>query len=94
MYTRYATSADGLSWTLHGTALAGGTVSGTNAGARMADVLLGGPRVVAYYDGRASAEENQEEVTGIAIGDAPDSLHAIATHLRSCPRKGAGACAT
>ena len=78
MYTRYATSADGLSWTLHGTALVGRQGLWDQRGARVADVLLGGARVVAYYDGRASAEENQEEVTGVAIGDAPDRLHAIA----------------
>ena len=28
-------------------------------------------RWLAYYDGRASKEENAEERTGLAVGDAP-----------------------
>jgi hypothetical protein len=37
-------------------------------GARVAEVVLGGDQVIAYYDGRATAEENYEERTGVATG--------------------------
>jgi hypothetical protein len=74
MTTRYGTSDDGLSWELHGTALAGVPGAWDQRGARVADVLHDGDRWLAYYDGRASKEENAEERTGIATGDRPDHL--------------------
>jgi hypothetical protein len=68
MLTRYATSTDGLRWELHGVALAGRRGRWDARGARITSVLLGGRSAVAYYDGRASAEANWEEQTGIAVG--------------------------
>jgi hypothetical protein len=77
MTTAYATSADGLAWEWHGTVLAPRPGSWDARGTRVTAVLPGGR---AYYDGRATREENFSERTGIAepsgaglraAGDAP-----------------------
>jgi hypothetical protein len=77
MVTGYATSSDGLDWTWHGTALSGRAGSWDARGTRISAVLQDGGPVVAFYDGRASAAENYEERTGIAMGDGPVSLTAL-----------------
>jgi hypothetical protein len=80
MYSAYATSDDGLAWQFHSLALAGRPGMWDSRGARIADVVLGPEgdrRVVAYYDGRATAAENQEERTGLAVGDEPGALVAV-----------------
>jgi hypothetical protein len=74
MSTEYATSADGLDWTWQGTALSGRPGEWDSRGTRVAAVRLGPDQVVAYYDGRASAAENYEERTGIAVGTDPAAL--------------------
>jgi len=77
MTTEYATSEDGLDWTWQGTALCGRPGEWDSRGARVTAVRIGegaGERVTAYYDGRASAEENYEERTGIAVGTDPAAL--------------------
>ncbi len=74
MFTRYATSDDGVDWELRGVALAGTPGRWDQRGARVADVVQRDGRWLAYYDGRASKEENAEERTGLAAGDAPGSL--------------------
>ena len=77
MTTEYATSADGLDWTWHGTALSGRPGEWDSRGTRVSAVQFGEQSVLAYYDGRASAEENYEERTGIATGGDPAALIAI-----------------
>ena len=74
MSTEYATSADGLDWTWQGTALSGRPGEWDSRGTRVAAVRFGPDQVVAYYDGRASAAENYEERTGIAVGTDPAAL--------------------
>ena len=68
MVTRYATSADGVAWTWRGDALAGRPGRWDARGARLTAVLLDESPPVAYYDGRATKEENFYERTGLATG--------------------------
>ena len=65
MTTASATSADGLSWDWHGDVLRPTPGTWDQRGARLTAVLARSPLVV-LYDGRASAEENWFEKTGIA----------------------------
>jgi hypothetical protein len=67
MTTAHATSDDGVTWAWQGTALDGRRDGWDSRGVRMSCLLLDRERPVAYYDGRATAEENYEERTGLAV---------------------------
>ena len=60
----------------------------------MSAVRFGPDEVIAYYDGRASAAENYEERTGVAVGESPEVLTAIGAAPIGGPPDGAAACAT
>lgn len=77
MATEYASSADGLDWTWHGTALAPRPGEWDARGVRVTWVRVGADGFTAYYDGRATAEQNCEERTGVAVGSAPWALTAV-----------------
>jgi hypothetical protein len=79
MVTDYATSTDGWEWTWHGTALTGRAGEWDARGVRVSAVDFAGDKILAYYDGRATAEENYEERTGVAVGTEPDALTALST---------------
>ena len=72
------TSADGLQWEERGTALEPTANSWDARGARISSVVRSGTAWEAFYDGRASAEENWFERTGLAQGETPDAFTAVA----------------
>jgi hypothetical protein len=85
MSTHYGTSDDGLQWTLRGLALAGRPGRWDQRGVRVTDVVRDVGGWSAYYDGRASKEENAEERTGVAHGDLPGQLAARDVVIGSGP---------
>lgn len=91
METRHATSVDGVSWSWDAESLAGRAGRWDSRGARISDVRFLGDRVIAYYDGRASKEENYEERTGIAVSADGLQFEAVGeTPIAESPYGGAG----
>jgi len=70
MVTRLATSDDGLEWQLGAVVLAGRDGAWDQRGARVSAVAPDASW--AFYDGRATAEENFEERAGWALAATPD----------------------
>jgi hypothetical protein len=75
MSSSYWRSADGLVWERRSTALVPRQASWDARGARITDVLSLDPLVV-LYDGRARADQNWCEVTGVATGSLGEPLEA------------------
>ena len=76
MTTWLATSEDGVDWVLEREVLAGRAGAWDSRGARVAAVLDTDPPTI-LYDGRASAEQNWHERTGLAELDDEGGLVAV-----------------
>ena len=85
MTTRLATSDDGLDWQWQGVVLAPNPGSWDARGTRVVAVLDTDPLTV-LYDGRATAQQNWHEVTGLAVErdgrllPDPDNPVAVSPH--------------
>jgi hypothetical protein len=72
MSTLYATSDDGADWTWHGPVLRPRPGQWDARGARLSAVVPTADGLLAAYDGRATAGQNFDEVTGLAAGPRHD----------------------
>ena len=93
MFTRYATSTDGVDWTWVGTALAGRPGHWDARGARISAVL-DGPSPIAYYDGRADSSQNWRRSRASRSAVVPTDSRPTATSRWPSPPTGLTDCGT
>ncbi|MFI7587774.1 hypothetical protein ACIB24_11930 [Spongisporangium articulatum] len=94
MTTYLATSEDGLRWDVGPVALAARPGRWDARGARVTAVVAhpSSPGdLVAYYDGRATAEQNWHETTGVATGGGDGTFTALGTEPFARSPEGDGA---
>ena len=90
MWTSYATSPDGLSWTVERSVLRPSAGSWDARGVRVTAVLAEEPLTV-LYDGRATAEANWFETTGVAVEGEDETLVPLGDGPVSVSPEGDGA---
>ena len=91
MTSRYATSTDGLAWDWGPIALRPRADTWDTRGTRIAAVLTDRADRVAFYDGRASAAENWNERTGIAVAGVGGEFVPVGYAPAAVSPAGAGA---
>jgi hypothetical protein len=81
MTSEYVTSLDGINWTPQSICLESRAGMWDARGARITALFFTGKDdiILVFYDGRATAEENYEERTGIAAGTIPGHFTALGT---------------
>jgi hypothetical protein len=91
MDTWYATSPDGITWSLEGVAMSGRPGRWDQRGARITAVVPVDGGYAAYYDGRPTADDNWAEQTGIAFGIGPSRFEHLGDEPWATPQGGVGA---